>query len=176
MLGKLVIRPLVADDLPALEWEGQYQHFRRLFSATYQDMQRGRNIMWVAELPVDPLASRDSPATTLVGQLFVQLTSARQELADGYLRAYIYAFRVKPAFRSQGIGTRLMEEVETDLRQRRFGYVTLNVGKDNPGARRFYEKRGYRVVAEEPGCWSYIDDTGQRQEVCEPAWRMEKRL
>lgn len=163
---QVVIRPLLATDLPALEWEGQYSHFRRLFRETYYSMQRGLAVMWVA----------DHADAGIIGQLFVQLNSARPELADGRQRAYIFGFRIKEVFRNQGIGRRMMETVEMDLRQRGFRFVTLNVGKDNPDARRFYERLGYRPIADEPGCWSYLDDDDQIHQMYEPAWRMEKGL
>jgi ribosomal protein S18 acetylase RimI-like enzyme len=127
-------------------------------------------VMWVADLP----------GVELVGQLFVQLAGSRPE-ADGFIyqpyeKAYIYGFRVKPAYRGSGLGSRMMQYVEDDLRFREFSGVCLNVGQDNSGARRLYERLGYRVVSAEPGRWSYIDDQGRRQDVHEPAWRMEKEL
>jgi ribosomal protein S18 acetylase RimI-like enzyme len=122
--------------------------------------------MWVAELP----------GKGVIGQLFVQLNSGRSELADGSSRGYIYGFRVQADYRGHGIGTRMMEAAEADLAERKFRWVTLNVGRDNPGAQRLYEKLAYRVVAAEPGDWSYLDEQGRRHDVHEPAWRMEKRL
>ena len=50
----------------------------------------------------------------------------------------------------------------------------LNVAKTNIRARKMYEAHGFRAVAHEPGCWSYIDHEGNWQHVEEPAWRMEK--
>jgi ribosomal protein S18 acetylase RimI-like enzyme len=70
----------------------------------------------------------------------------------------------------------MMEVTEKDLIQRGMQYVTLNVSRDNDEARRLYEKMEYRIVAAESGRWSYIDQYGNRQEVNEPGWRMEKRL
>jgi ribosomal protein S18 acetylase RimI-like enzyme len=56
------------------------------------------------------------------------------------------------------------------------GIATLNVGQDNPAARRLYERRGYRVVGAEPGVWQYVDHDGFVRTIDEPAWRMEKKL
>lgn len=165
-IDQVRIRLLVKDDLPALEWEGQYRHFRRLYSEIYRSMEMGKALMWVAE----------SPELGLIGQVFVQLLSGRPELANGRTRAYIYGFRIKEEYRGQGLGTRMLQVVEGDLLSRGIETVTLNVGKDNPDARRLYERCHYRVVADEEGRWSYIDDSGQRRMVVEPAWRMEKRL
>jgi ribosomal protein S18 acetylase RimI-like enzyme len=164
--AQVQIRRLGKPDLPALEWDGEYARFRRLFAETYQSAVKGRAVLWVADLP----------DYGLIGQIFVQLNSARLELADGKTRAYIYAFRVRQPFRGAGLGTRLLLNAETDLVYRGYQWVTLNVGRDNPNAQRLYERYGYRIVASEPGIWHYYDDKGQRREVNEPAWRMEKKI
>lgn len=166
VLGLVNIRRLEKADLPALEWGGEYTHFRRLYADIFESANKGKAVLWVAELQ----------SSGVIGQLFVQLNSARHELADGINRAYIYGFRVQANYRGQGVGTQMMEVAEQDLSLRRFRWVTLNVGIDNPDARRLYERLGYKVVASEPGQWSYKDEQGQRHEVHEPAWRMEKSL
>lgn len=122
--------------------------------------------MWVAELT----------AHGVIGQVFTQLISNRIELADGKDRAYIYGFRIRPAYRGQGLGSKMLKLVEIDLQQRGFRFVTLNVGQDNILARKLYERMGYRVVDSDPGEWSYLDHDGVHREVSEPAWRMEKTL
>jgi ribosomal protein S18 acetylase RimI-like enzyme len=169
-LSRVEIRHLVKADLPALEWNGEFRHFRRLYQDIYQNYCLGRVVMWVADLP----------KVELVGQLFVQLTSSRPEQSSTALpvleRAYIYGFRIKPAYRGFGLGTRMMQVVEDDLRRRRFRRVCLNVSRENSHAQRLYEKLGYQVVSAEPGVWAFIDDQGRRREVHEPAWRMEKEL
>ncbi|HSO26727.1 MAG TPA: GNAT family N-acetyltransferase, partial [Anaerolineales bacterium] len=147
-------------------WDGEFTHFRRLYADVYAATQTGKALMWIAELP-DP---------GLIGQLFVQLNSGRRDLADGAQRAYIYGFRIKPAYRGCGLGSRMLRIAEADLAQRGFNLITLNVARDNPDARRLYEQRGYSVRSAEPGRWFYYDEKGARVEVHEPAWRMEKRL
>ena len=163
---ELVIRQGMKSDLSALEWDGEYAHFRRLFMDAYQQVEQGRAIIWIAELPRDGL----------IGQLFVSLYTYRNELADGKTRAYLFGFRVRPAYRSLGVGTIMMHAVESDLIDRGFRQLALNVGQENPAARAFYERLGYRVSSPDPGRWSYLDDRGQRVDVHEPAWRMLKDL
>jgi ribosomal protein S18 acetylase RimI-like enzyme len=165
-MNQVSIRQATKDDLPSLEWNGEYTHFRRLYMDTYTWVQQGKAIIWIAELN----------GRGLIGQCFVSLKGNRQELADGTTRAYIYGFRVQPLFRNQGVGTMIMHTIEHDLKQRRFQQVTLNVGKDNQAARRFYERLRYKVIGPDPGWWSYIDDKGKRRDVHEPAWRMIKDL
>lgn len=165
-LDGLVVRPVTEEDLPRMEWEGEYKHFRRVYADAFRRMQRGASMLWVAEFP----------EFGLVGQVFIQFVCDRLELADGTERAYLYSFRVRRQFRGRGIGTRTMDVVEEDLRQRGFKFVTLNVARDNPRAQQLYVRRGYIVVAPEPGIWSYPDEKGVWHRVEEPAWRMEKAL
>jgi ribosomal protein S18 acetylase RimI-like enzyme len=70
----------------------------------------------------------------------------------------------------------MLRVVENDLILRGFRILTLNVGKDNPSAVRFYERIGFRILHSDEGRWSYIDHKGMRRSVSEPAWRMEKYL
>ena len=165
-LDKVKIRHVQQEDLPALEWEGEYAHFRRLYADAYARASHGRSILWVADLP----------EAGIIGQVFVQLSADRLELADGKQRAYLYSFRVRPEYRSQGLGTRMLQRVERELRNRGYRWITLNVAKDNPRARLLYERNGFNVVASEPGIWSYPDEQGDWHTVEEPAWRMEKFL
>lgn len=166
ILSIIKIRNVTAIDLPALEWEGEYKHFRRLYAEAFRRAQIGESVLWLVELP-------DS---IVIGQVFIHLSSERRELADGKHRAYIYGFRVRPEYRNLGIGSELMRTAEEDLVKRGFRSATLNVSRDNDGARRLYERLGYRIVGGDPGRWSYFDDMGIRHDVVEPAWRMEKTL
>ncbi len=165
-LSQVIIRHVTDQDLVALEWDGQYSHFRRVYQEAYQRAVRGHSVLWLAEIQ----------QVGVIGQTFVQLTCDRPELADGRTRGYIYAVRVREEYRNRGIGTRLMDVAEDDLRSRGFTLATLNVARNNRDAQRLYQRRGYRIIAFEPGKWSYPDDKGTWQSVVEPAWRMEKRL
>lgn len=164
--ARATIRRLQKSDLQALEWDGQFSHFRKVYAEAYERMVLGLTMIWVAELA--PYG--------LIAQVFIQLNCQRPELAGGGLRAYLYSFRVKPAFQGAGLGTRMMAVVEADLLERGYRVVTLNVAKDNPRAQALYERLGYRVIDQDPGIWSYIDHLGQRRTMIEPAWRMEKVL
>ena len=166
LLSLVQFRHVTQADLPALEWEGEFIHFRRMYADAFRRSQRGEAVLWLIE----------HPQLGILGQLFVHLDSQRHELADGTHRAYIYGFRVRPAFRDLGLGTRLLEIAEQDLVQRGFSWTVLNVSRENLDARRLYERLGYRVVAGDPGRWSYLDEHDIRHDVSEPAWRMEKKL
>lgn len=163
---KIVIRQAKKKDLVALEWEGEFSHFRHIFSEAYRLQELGDVIMWIVELP----------EFGLIGQLFIQLYGPDQILTSKTKYAYIYGFRIRPDYRGQGIGSYLLRSVERDLERRGFKHISLNVARDNEDARRLYERAGYQVVAPEPGIWSYLDDKGHRRFVNEPAWRMEKKF
>lgn len=162
----VLIRRATAHDLPALEWEGELVHFRRIFADAYRLMQAGEVRIWVADLP----------GVGVIGQLFVHLYVRSGVEKNDQSYAYIYGFRVQTAYRSMGIGSRLLRTAEADLARNGFRRVTLNVARDNPGALRLYQRFGYRIVAPDPGVWSYLDQNGVRVQVNEPAWRMEKEI
>lgn len=160
-----VIRPATADDLPKLEWFGQYWRYRQIFQRTFREQQRGRRLMLVADV-------NDFP----VGQVFIQFESVESRFADGSQRAYLYSLRVLEPFRRRGLGTQLILSAEEAIRARGYAWSTIAVAKDNPGARRLYERLGYQVFDDDPGRWSYNDPAGKRHQVNEPAWILQKQL
>lgn len=161
---KVLIRHAESSDLAALEWEGEYARLRNVYAEVFKRMQNGLAIMWVADLPI----------WGIIGQVFVQLVSKEAELADGKNRAYVHSFRVRSAFQKAGVGSMLMSKVEQDLIKRGYSEISLNVGKDNPDARRIYDHLGYLVVKKDPGKWWYYDHNNKLQHVNEPSWRMLK--
>lgn len=161
----MVVREATSADLPALEWDGEYRHYRRLFARAMQEAEHGRRILLLAEA-----------GDQITGQIFIQLTTRSSFAAQGVRSGYLYAFRVKRAHRGKGIGSKLLREAELHLTERDFGRSVISVAKSNRSARRLYERHGYRVFAEDSGEWSYIDDQGVVRNVSEPAYVMEKRL
>ena len=166
LLSQIHIRTLQKDDLPALEWDGAYMHYRKLYQIAYERSRTLKGLAWIVELP----------DAGIIGQVFFQLICGRPELADGLTRAYLYSFRIKPAFRRKGIGSALLTFCDQDLIERNLHYVTLNVAKDNKEAIKLYQRHGYEIIAPEPGIWQYEDHLGVWHQVIEPAWRMEKKL
>lgn len=163
-LAQVKIRTIRKSDLPAMEWDGEYTHFRRVYAEAFERTKSGRTIIWIAELD-----------GKVIGQLFVQLM-CDPETANADCRSYIYSFRIREPWRSGGLGTMMMETVERYLYDRGYVISTLNVAQTNHDAMRLYERLGYEVVGTDPGRWSYPDEKGTWHLVEEPAWRMEKRL
>jgi len=163
---KLHIRPLLKSDLTALEWEGEFKHFRNVFVDLFEKTQKGISKAWVVVNDYD----------YMIGQVFLQLRSDRLELADGWNRAYLYSFRIRPNYRNIGIGTRMIKILENFLIEKGYTRITLNVARDNLNAIRLYHRLGFKIVAEEPGIWTFPDDMGEWKTIEEPSWRMEKLL
>ena len=163
---RILIRPIEKADLPGLEWDGEYTHFRRLYQQHYESSLGGNTLIWVA-------VNTDGE---IIGQVFLLLLSKQRELADGVFQAYLFSFRIKPAYRDQVLGGFMLEMMEDYLRERGFRFLRLNVARANPLARHMYEKHGYRMIGPDPGVWRYQDQDGEWQTCREPAWKMIKKL
>lgn len=159
------IRSATSADLKALEWEGEYKHYRRLFKRAIDEARHGRRILLLAEIEQQ-----------VVGQIFVQLATRATFSTKGVSSGYLYAFRVKPSYRNAGVGSQLLSEAEANLTARGFRRAVISVAKSNLAARRLYERAGYTIFTEDPGEWSYIDHEGRLREVHEPAYVLEKWL
>ena len=157
------VRDIRADDLPMLEWFGTHAHFRNMEQANYRDVEAGAKLWLVAEVNRFP-----------VGHLKINVRV--EDPLRGNPRGYIFALRVFAPFQGLGVGTELIRAAEDVLRARRFRYVSIAVGKDNPRARRLYERLGYRVYREEIGRWQYVDLEGRLHRMEEPEFLMDKPL
>lgn len=164
-VDEVLIRPVEEADLPGLEWDGVYANYRKVFRQSFVDAERGQRVLLVAVA-----------GTAMVGQVFIQLTSSETRFADGAVRAYLYALRVRPNWQGQGLGTRLIRAAEEALLALGFGVAVIAAGKDNPRAYRLYQRLGYETFAEDPGVWYFTDVNGVRQSMEEPCWVMEKQL
>ncbi len=165
-LSDVVIRLATRADLIPMEWDGEFKHFRNVYANAFARMQKGTSMIWVSEIP----------GIGLIGQVFIQLVCDRPELADGWQRAYLYSFRIKPQFRNHGLGSQMVNVIEDFLLARHYSRLTLNVARDNTNAIRLYKRLGFQIVAEEPGVWSFPDDQNIWHTIREPSWRMEKLL
>jgi ribosomal protein S18 acetylase RimI-like enzyme len=158
----IVLRAATPEDLPKLEWYGQYKHFRNLFRRTFREQEAGHRIMLLAD-------SNNFP----IGHVFIQF---KEDSPDEKGRAYLYSFRVMEMFRRYGIGTALLQEAENITLDHGLEWTTIAVAKNNDGARRLYERLGYRIYNEDSGRWSYLDHKGIVRHVNEPCWMLHKKL
>ena len=86
-------------------------------------------------MAVDPDAVETDPVLAPYGEL---------EEDGSY---YVCGVALFPAFRGRGLGTRLMRLAEEQARARRLGKLSLIVFEANAGAKRLYERLGYREAA-----------------------------
>jgi ribosomal protein S18 acetylase RimI-like enzyme len=163
---KILLRLLEEADLPELEWEGRYSHFRKLYQQHYKNVLNGSTLIWVAT----------NQAGKVIGQVFIMLYAKDKEIADGKQRAYLFSFRIRDEWRRKGIGSFVMQFIEDYLRQNGYSWLRLNVAKENLTAIEIYRHRGYRIMGPDSGTWRYQDPDDKWQTVSEPAWRMIKEL
>lgn len=160
----ITIRTLKRDDLPLLEWHGQFSHLRILFRRSFREQLRGHRQLLIA-------CSNDLP----IARLFIQFDMhARSNTSNK--RGYLYSFHVHEMFRGYGIGTRLIQSAEAILNAKHYTSVSIAVAKENPRARKLYQRHGFQVYGEDPGKWKYRDHTGKIRVMNEPCWLLEKTL
>ena len=164
-LATVTIRIGCEADLPALEWDGEYRHFRQVYRRAMDEARRGQRALLVAE--VEGL---------VVGQLFVQFRGTDTSGERGGRYGYLHAFRVRPPYRNRGIGTRLVAQAETILRRRGCGKALLAVALANQPALALYQRLGYAVTGRDRGEWAYLDHQGRVCHVHEPSYVLEKPL
>ena len=75
------------------------------------------------------------------------LVAEQAGMVVGFL--YLDDFSVTAACRGQGIGSRLLDMAEEYAAALGLGEIHLHVERDNHGARRLYQRRGFGVLAEQ---------------------------
>lgn len=159
------IRHATPADLEAMEWGGEYRHFRRVYQQALREAERGNRAILLAEVGGE-----------VVGQLLIHFQSVWLRRFPGERAGYLHSFRVKPAFRGRGIGGDLICQAEAILRERGYQRAIISVARANDRARRLYERYGYSVFGEDPGRWTFEDEQGRLQTLHEPAYLLQKRL
>lgn len=164
-IAGLQIREATEFDLSALEWDGEYIHFRRVYQEAMKEVKKGRRVIFIAEAD-----------TEHIGQIFVNLFSTWRNAVLGLRTGYLHSFRVKPAYRNRGVGRMLIQTAENFLISRDFQRVVISVARNNYGALRLYQQLGYEIFCDDPGRWSFLNHLNQIQHVAEPALILQKSL
>ena len=154
------IRACLEGDLPELEWFGVFTAHRALILDAFERQSRGEVLMLVAEVNGFP-----------AGQLWVDLRRGAERSVG-----FLWAFRVLPLLRGQGLGKRLLAAAERALAARGFHAAEIGVEKTNLAAKRLYERRGYAVVREEREEYRYTTPDGAEMRVRVDEWILCKRL
>ena len=80
----------------------------------------------------------------LIGELYAFLNIEYDpDFADGKTTAYLCAFRIRKEYRSQGLGSRLMETVLADLKS--MGFSRATIGADEERTRKLYQHMGFTM-------------------------------
>ena len=110
----------------------------------------------VARVDADPTGAAGERG--IVGFVTFGLESGQYE--QDVDRGSVYNLYVRPEYRDDGVGARLLDRAEAALADDGADVVGLEAMADNAAARRFYERRGYephRVELEKP-----VDDDPKR--------------
>jgi ribosomal protein S18 acetylase RimI-like enzyme len=131
LIDGLLIRPMTANDIgplaAVLGWPEYGLRHR------WQEQLDGKREAFVAELDGTPVGS---------------VSINEEPEVVGFL--HLFALDVASRYQRRGIGTRLIAQVEAEAAERGHIGVYLDVGVQNPDARRLYERLGY--VAEGEPC------------------------
>jgi ribosomal protein S18 acetylase RimI-like enzyme len=158
---EIVIRPCTEADLDNLEWYGLYSLHRAIIRDAFARQQHGDVLMLLAIANGFP-----------VGQAWIDFAAH----ADEPDVALLWAVRVYPFLQGGGIGGRLLASAERAIAERGCRWAEIGVEKDNPRARRLYERGGYRVHTEALEQFSYIGWKGEEVVVDVDQWMMRKQL
>jgi ribosomal protein S18 acetylase RimI-like enzyme len=148
------IRAARRADLAQLEWFGAHRDLRLVEAAGWTHVEAGDVLFLVADVRGFPVA-----------QLKIALVHEEDVKADGARSGYLYGLRVFGPFQRLGIGSALIARAEEILRERGYRHATIAVERDNPDARRLYERLGYASIREVPRAWSYVDPDGRTRKV-----------
>jgi ribosomal protein S18 acetylase RimI-like enzyme len=110
--------------------------------------------LWMAVFPNAP--SHNDPADDIRSKLKIQSELFFVAMTDGKVvgtamsgfdghRGWVYYVAVHPEYRRRGIGSALMKEVETALREIGCPKLNLQIRANNAEVQSFYESLGYDV-------------------------------
>ncbi len=104
--------------------------------------------------------------TARVGRQIAGFIIARIDAEHERHVGHIMTVDVAPSYRRIGIGTRLMSEVESILKQRNVSECQLEVREDNVAAVSLYRKLGYRQVGVLEGYYGKTNGLYLRKNLC----------
>ena len=101
----------------------------------------------------DQIGSRFDEGPIWIAEIDTEAVGTVSGMPDGD-RFYIRSMAIKPSLQRGGIGQRLLDALETYAREQGFERLYLYTTFVLPGAKRLYEKNGFRVLREtQPEEW-----------------------
>ncbi len=165
-LDRVTIRLMKEEDLPEIEWGGEYARYRKVYREVFHNFQKGISLPYIAETEDDGI----------IGQVFLTRKEPNPSYSPRSRYFFLSSFRIKPAFRDKGLGSKMLQICFREVRNHRLRDIFLNCSKDNNRARRFYEKNGFRVVRIDEGTWTYINNEGLVVSEPQNSYLMKKTL
>ena len=98
----------------------------------YSNISMGNAVFWTLD-----------NGSELIGELYVFLNLEDKDFADGSNIAYLCAFRVKPEYRGQGLGSSLMKKALAELKDNGFHKAAIGVAGNEPANIKLYQKLGF---------------------------------
>ncbi len=151
-VDRTTVEPLTAADLPELEplWRSLVDHLRALGSPV-PIVDHGESWPRRRDQYAEMLAD-DASFGLCVRRAGVPIAYAMVHVAEpdpvwdmGPRFAELTSLSVAPGERGRGVGGLLLDEVDRELLARDIGEYVIGVDSVNDGARRFYERRGFRI-------------------------------
>ncbi len=165
-LDRVMIRLLREEDLPALEWDGEYSRYRKIYREVYRNSEKGISLPYVAETEEDGI----------IGQVFMTKKEPNPSYSPRSRYFFLSSFRIKPDFRGRGLGSLMMRVCFRDVRNQKLRDIFLNCSSDNDRARHFYERNGFRIIRLDKGNWTYINEEGYVVTEPQSAYLMRRTL
>lgn len=138
-------------DVQVASWRAGYAHVFPESVLYADDFDSTRRKYWTAWrfAPGNRLAVAVRPGTRGVDDEVVGFSSygPERERARGFTgRGELWAFYLRPDVWGSGLADELMDHTQTRLRAEGFATAVLWVLQDNPRARAFYERHGWRAT------------------------------
>ncbi|MBR6308031.1 MAG: GNAT family N-acetyltransferase [Lachnospiraceae bacterium] len=128
----MVIRQATSGEMLSL-WEyNSYEEASPTACFFAENIDSGNAVFWTIEEEGE-----------LIGELYVFFNLEDKDFADGKTTAYLCAFRIKKEYRGKGLGSRLMEHVLADLRERGLSMATIGVDSTEEKNIRLYHRLGF---------------------------------
>ena len=128
----MIVRKLKAKELSILTNLFNYKDVNDMVAENTKDIENGI---------IDIFALFDNDK--IIGELRAKYVSDDNRFAEKGKRAYLYAFRIHANYQGKGLGSYLLENVLTILKENGYSEFTVGVEDDNTKARYMYEKYGF---------------------------------
>ena len=128
----MIVRKLKVSEIPRLTVLFKHKDVNEMIAENTRNIENGI---------IDIFALFDDDK--IIGELRVKYISDDNRFAEKGKRAYLYAFRIHENYQGKGLGSYLLENVLTMLKENGYSEFTVGVEDDNARARYMYEKYGF---------------------------------